>query len=863
MKSSGGWVLLLLCFLLREGASQSAVCAYKYRKRITFDPTKVSGPSDLANFPALVNITSDNDLRVVASSGHVESASGFDIIFTSDDGVTKLDHQLEKYTSTTGELVAWVRIPTLSTSLNTYIYMYYGNTAIVADQSLNTTWNSAYKGVWHLTNNVLTDGTANGNNGVNNGSTNMAAAQIGGGRTFAGTGTNYLQLPLSGASGGSGSGTVAFWGRLTTLAASKYFFGESTTQTGAYANRVQIYTNDAAGSLYIGLGGTHNLMNNVQTLAANTWYHIALMWATTGAGVGNYSVFVSGVQKGTGTYSAFTAIHTFGDMGNDGNAGQRTEEMTGNMDEVHVTNTALSSDWIITEYNNQNSPATFYSVSAEPKVWNGGSSTNYNTAANWLNGSSPASGNDVIINNGTNQPSLQANEQVNSIFIRTGAVLSLGANNLSVLSDISNCGTITGGTGMVTLNSGAANFQEQNLSGSGTYNLNNLTVNNVFATTPIVVLNKDVNVAGALVLTSGIVYTSATNILALGTGATSTSGSSSSFVSGPLSKAGSTDFVFPIGNGTKWRRAKVSNLTASATFRGEYFSSVYSNTTSINLPIQTVSKVEYWQVDQIAGTANANLSLYWEDAGASGINNCSDLTIARWNGASWDERPATTVGGSSCSGAGTGVITTNAALTAFSPFTFAGKLGGSVNPLPIELTEFTADCKEDVVVLNWSTATEKNNAYFVLERSNDGKLWTEINRIPGALTSQQAHKYSCNDSIIADDIVYYRLSQVDVDGNRSVFKIITAECPIGNVIPLVYPNPSANEVFVELDLKQNYGTGTIRIFDNLGKICLEQSENLSKGKNVFKIRHNLSAGIYSLVLVHSSLLIKAQKLSIR
>ena len=194
----------------------------------------------------------------------------------------------------------------------------------------------------------------------------------------------------------------------------------------------------------------------------------------------------------------------------------------------------------------------------------------------------PVSGDDVIFNNGTFQPTLSGNVQVNSVFIRGSAVLSLSTNNLSVLSYITNCGTITGGLGGVILNGGATTIQNQNLSGSGTYNLTDLTVNNIFATSPAVILNKDINVSGALALTSGIVYTSATNILALGTSATSGSGSSSSFVSGPISKAGTANFVFPTGKGTKWRRTSLTNITASSTYRAEYFNSAYTNVTSVN-----------------------------------------------------------------------------------------------------------------------------------------------------------------------------------------------------------------------------------------------------------------------------------------
>ena len=154
-------LLLLFCFNL-AAFSQSAVCSYKYRKRITIDPTKVSGPIDLTNFPLLISISSDNDLRTVGNSGHVESVNGFDIVFTASDGVTLLSFQSEKYTATSGLYTAWVLVPNLSTSINTYIYMYYGNTAIVTDQSSSAVW-SNYHGVWHLQNGSFSDNSPNVN----------------------------------------------------------------------------------------------------------------------------------------------------------------------------------------------------------------------------------------------------------------------------------------------------------------------------------------------------------------------------------------------------------------------------------------------------------------------------------------------------------------------------------------------------------------------------------------------------------------------------------------------------------------------------------------------------------------------------
>jgi hypothetical protein len=858
------YIALLICLLFATTAifSQSAICSYKYRKRITFDPTKVSGPIDLTNFTALININSDNDLRTVANSGHVESTNGFDIVFTTDDGVTLLDHQLEKYTPTTGEYVAWVRIPNLSTTYNTNIYMYYGKTG-ATDPSLNTTWSSAYKSVWHLNNNSFADGTSNGNNATNGGSTNLATAKIAGGRTFSGAGGNYIQAPLAGATGGSGNGSVQLWGMVTSYSTSTYFFGETTNQTG-YANRVQLYMGDNSGNLYLGMGGNHTQQTNVQLMALNTWYHISLTWATTGAGVGTYSIYVDGVLKNSGNYSAFTAMHTFADIGNDGNASQRTEEIPGRVDEVRVTNSTLSNDWILTEYNNQNSPSTFYAVSAEPAVWDGSNNSNWNTGNNWVSNSVPSAGEDIILPNVSNQPNLNANKQITSLWVRTGTTLTFNNNRtLSVAYDITNCGTIDGSaSGEVNLNSSASDVQVQHISGSGTYDLTDFTINNSFSVNPTVMFNKDVNVSRNLTLTSGIVRTSATNILALGTNGSSTSGSAASFVSGPMSKAGNTNFVFPIGKGSKWRRTAISSISSSTTYRAEYFDAAFTNTTPVNAPLNNVSKLEYWQVDRIVGTGNANLSLYWEVASASGITNCPDITIARWNGSSWDERAGTSVGGSSCSGAGAGLVTTNALITAFSPFTFGSKSTG-VNPLPVELLEFSSTCNESEIEFNWTTATEKNNAYFEIESSLDGNNWKSIAQITGSGNSKQEVRYSYRYNIVSDEKLYYKLNQVDFDGIKQSFKTVYPNCSGNSVFMTLFPNPSNGQITVLVNSKKQSQLTNIKIIDALGKICFQKEIIFTNRINEFSFDLDLKSGMYSVLLYENNFILDTKKLILK
>ena len=101
---------------------------YNYRKTITFDEAEITGTTDLTNFPVLISLT-DTSLRTVANGGRVTNASGFDIIFT-DTSDTQLNHEIESYNATTGVIVMWVKIPTLSYNTDTDIYMYYGNSNI-------------------------------------------------------------------------------------------------------------------------------------------------------------------------------------------------------------------------------------------------------------------------------------------------------------------------------------------------------------------------------------------------------------------------------------------------------------------------------------------------------------------------------------------------------------------------------------------------------------------------------------------------------------------------------------------------------------------------------------------------------------
>lgn len=125
---------------------------YNYRRKITIDYTKVNGGADLTDFATYFK-TTNADLKSVANGGKVQlpTVGGFpllDIRFELLNG-TKLDHEIVEYSPATGLLTVFFRIPTLSYTANTQVYMFYGKAITTAEDNQYGVWHSSYRGVWH------------------------------------------------------------------------------------------------------------------------------------------------------------------------------------------------------------------------------------------------------------------------------------------------------------------------------------------------------------------------------------------------------------------------------------------------------------------------------------------------------------------------------------------------------------------------------------------------------------------------------------------------------------------------------------------------------------------------------------------
>ena len=343
----------------------AAALGYQYQKTLVINHTKVG--EFVINFPVLITLAPPNsdEFRTIANGGRIFSNNGYDIIFT-DENYNKLDHQIERYDAVSGSLVAWVRLPILSNAVSTSIRILYSNSQITANTSVETVWNSSYKGVWHLNENDYSDATSTGNDGVNSG-TNQITGRIAGGRGF--NGTAYIRMnPLTGFVRCNESQTISIWARY------------SSTPSGI-ANFIAFQNTGALSAVQVGfIGGLPIAWNwGGGTLASygtlpssNTWHYYVYTFDGT-----RHRLYVDGVFV-ENTTAGQAGIPTEGNLGRYNNG----EYFTGWLDEARYSTNVKTAGWITTEFNNQNDPIIggghfIQSISSESE-YNSPSNYNFN-----------------------------------------------------------------------------------------------------------------------------------------------------------------------------------------------------------------------------------------------------------------------------------------------------------------------------------------------------------------------------------------------------------------------------------------------------------------------------------------------------
>ena len=379
VSATAGNAQATISFTAPSGAAKWYNGSWGYREKITIDHTKVGNTTGtlLSYFPVLVSTTSVALEYTGFTGGHVGLSTGKDVLFTLSDGTTKLNHEIESYASSTGNLISWIKVPSISTSTDTVLYMYYGNAA-ATDQSTTTgVWDDGgsnyFKGVWHAkeaTGVNWADSTSNNNTGTPTSVTATSSGQIDGAGSFNGT-SSYVNLPNFAY---NTTATYSAWVYVLSSTLKSGIFGNDVNASGGWSYNFCGGFFEFGSNIYGSLYSNSTYQKISTPIILNSWMHIVFIKDMLNSVISLYAngslintiAFTPsslGILSGTTNHCNNNYLKIGYYSGN--NTSTPYQYYSGTIDEVELSSTARSADWIKTEYNNQNSPNTFYSVASE------------------------------------------------------------------------------------------------------------------------------------------------------------------------------------------------------------------------------------------------------------------------------------------------------------------------------------------------------------------------------------------------------------------------------------------------------------------------------------------------------------------
>jgi hypothetical protein len=331
---------------------------WRYRKQITINHTQVAG--DLENFPVVIGITDPDLIKA--------QIDGDDILFMNGVGAsTKIHHEIETFNHASGNLVVWVNVSSISSNQDTIFYMYYGNPNSINQEYPQKTWDSHYLAVWHMddaTPSTIVDSTFNGYKGTKVASDEPIEenGKVGKSQNFDGT-NDYIQfantiIPI-------GSKTISAWVKKGKTGWQQVF-ANSQGDGSPNAGTAWCFDDTSGGILEFDLGNAGSPDHYIKVrvpVPDFEWHYYTMVFDS-----GNPQMY--GYRDGALIVSSTKTIGTEAPPNYNLRMGKSNDMYTsylmkGELDEIQISNTVESPQWISTEYANQNNPSAFLSIGPE------------------------------------------------------------------------------------------------------------------------------------------------------------------------------------------------------------------------------------------------------------------------------------------------------------------------------------------------------------------------------------------------------------------------------------------------------------------------------------------------------------------
>ena len=314
-----------------------------------------------------------------------------------------------------------------------------------------------------------------------------------------------------------------------------------------------------------------------------------------------------------------------------------------------------------------------------------------------------------------------------------------------------------------------------------------------------------------------------------------------------------TVYNFPLYVGTYNRSIKITYTVAPVTQGILMAKFVESPPGNVGLPLTqgtiAVNKAGvngYWNLT----TNKLNSGLYKATVNAEGFSNITDYSKLVLLKRSISTGPWTLAGSHfTTTGSNSSPILNRSSISGFGNFGIGGD--SMVNPLPVGFIDIKAKPQGDDVQIEWQTSTEINNLGFEVERSENANDYDKIDFVKGNINSNSLQTYRALDRGILSttqvNTLYYRLKQIDIDGNYSFSKIVSIDLnkKVDDEGIKLYPNPFENLVKISLTATTEQIIN-IKVYDMLGQELIEEEVMVSKGQGVYNLSKmgNLANGLY-------------------
>jgi len=413
--------------------------------------------------------------------------------------------------------------------------------------------------------------------------------------------------------------------------------------------------------------------------------------------------------------------------------------------------------------------------------------------------------------------------------------------HIYIKGDWTNIGTYTSNAGVVSFWGSTL----QKIKGSASTHFFDAEIDNASG----VNLEQQIYVNGTLGLTSGLLTTGSNEAYVVNSAVGAIFPfSASSYVVGNLRRevSGSGSYDFPLGTSSNYELANLSltGATGFSNILGSFTHAIPNPTpltTGLNAnghPLNTMLDYGYWTLTPNSAMSGGVYTVTLNEIGAGNQVSTPNVyaVIKRPDsGSAWvsvgthyDETQSVN---------GNIVTAARSDLSSFSDF----GIGFGNILLPVELLSFTAALNENVVDLDWTTASESNSDFFTLERSGDASNFTFLTNVKGAGTSTGRLDYHRVDEHPLQGTSYYRLKQTDLDGSFRYSQIEPISINGANVDVAVIPNPTTLDNLNLSVIGMGNKVARVSVVDALGRTCFV--ENITPGSDNYTFRIGVPADL--------------------